>query len=68
MPRTYLVELQDSLEDPLTVAADIEEELLASGFDVNSVKPWAAQDTKAQPFAPVMPALPLQPPSSPFGV
>jgi hypothetical protein len=43
MTRTYLVALTDSISnDPLLVADDIMESLVSDGFDVESVKPWAA--------------------------
>jgi hypothetical protein len=54
MTRTYLVAIvSDGLDDVVATAEDIQEELLASGFDVESVKAWAAPTT--EPLSTILP-------------
>jgi hypothetical protein len=57
MTRTFLIAIGMPPDiPPAQVAADLEDELLTSGYDVVSVKPWAGHDGQA---APVVPQIPL---------
>jgi hypothetical protein len=58
--RTYLVAINydDGVPpDPISDAADIEDDLVSAGYDVTSVRAWAAP-TVIGPIAPVLPAIP----------
>jgi len=62
MKATFLVEIETGSDtDFLTIAADMKEDLLLSGFDVTSCKPW--QRDALQNALPTQLPPEVQPPS-----
>ena len=52
MTRTFLVALNLEQEfSPADIAADLQEDLLAAGYDVESVKPWDSHTPGVDSYA-----------------